>query len=61
MSYVFRLILSNGLAFVCFLLVIFSNIHIKTALVFYSRIILFAFPSYVVFSFSVVFSIDPYM
>ena len=27
MSYVFRLVLSNGLAFVCFLLVIFSSIH----------------------------------
>ena len=29
MSYVFRLILSNGLAFVCFILVVFSSIHIK--------------------------------
>ena len=29
MSYVFRLILSNGLAFVCFLLVVFSSVHIK--------------------------------
>ena len=29
MSYVFRLILSNGLASVCFLLVVFSSIHIK--------------------------------
>ena len=29
MSYVFRLILSNSLALVCFLLVIFSSIHIK--------------------------------
>ena len=29
MSCVFRLILSNGLAFVCFLLVVFSSVHIK--------------------------------
>ena len=29
MSYVFRLLLSNGLAFVCFILVVYSNINIK--------------------------------